>query len=147
MLFFIVGLIGISLLVFFFAKPNIVERKTRLMNLYSSVLSDMNIDYRDTKIWVQNIRDIGASIIHLSEEIQETSNGISREHLEDQRWLVDLIQEFTRELDLWMRRHASEMEIVAENMTDTIGESPTLDLMTARLKTQISALERVRTRS
>ena len=107
----------------------------------------MNIDYRDTKIWVQNIRDISASIVHLSEEIQETSRGISWESTDDQRWLVDLIGEFSRELDLWMHRHASEMEIVTENLTDTLSESPTLDLMTARLQTQIDALDVARIRS
>jgi uncharacterized protein YoxC len=61
------------------------------MNLYSSVLSDMNIDYRDTKIGVQNIRDIGTSIVHLSNEIQQTSKGISGESTENQKWLIDLM--------------------------------------------------------
>ena len=147
MIYFFIIFVCVLMLVFLFAKPSIWERRTRLMNLYSSVLSDMNIDYRDTKIWVQNIRDISASIVHLSEEIQETSRGISGESTNDQRWLVDLIGEFSRELDLWMHRHASEMEIVTESLTDTLSESPTLDLMTVRLQTQIDALDRARIRS
>jgi hypothetical protein len=104
----------------------------------------MNIDYRDTKIEVQNIRDISASIIYLSKEIQEASKDIIKESMDNQRWLVDLMREFTRELDLWMRRHASELQIVTEKLADTLPESPTLDLMTARLQTQISALDRAR---
>jgi hypothetical protein len=147
MVYFFIVFVSVIVLVFVFAKPNISERKTRLMNLYSSVLSDMNMDYRDSTIGVQNIWDIGASIVHLSNEITKTSKGISGESGENQKWLVDLIGEFTRELDLWMHRHASELEIVTTNLADTLPESPTLDLMTAKLQTQISALNRARVHS
>lgn len=116
------------------------------MNMYSSVLSDMNVDYRDAKIGVQNIRDISTSIVHLSEEITKMSKGISEESEENQKWFVDLIREFSRELDLWMGRHASELEIVTDTLSDTVTESPALDLMTTRLQTQIDVLDRARIR-
>ena len=37
-------------LVIKYTKPGFEMRKSNLMNLYSSVLSDMNMDFRDTEI-------------------------------------------------------------------------------------------------
>ena len=147
MLYLILWIILIGVVIFLLSKPAIEKQKSRLMNLYSSVLSDMNLDYRDSTIWAVNIVEISKSIINFSKEIDIINDTIKNEKPEDQKWLIDIIEEFTRELHLWIDRHESELEWIQENIATFQTEDSTaksvLKLASKRLESHIELLKKV----
>lgn len=132
---------------FYFAKPSFEVQKSQLMNIYSSVLSDMNVDFRDNWIWVVNIVDISQSIKNFSNEILKMRDRIHDTENIEQEWLVSLIEEFNTHLHLWIKRHASELkiqdDIIWEINTPNISEKSVLELASKRLENQIKILERI----
>ncbi len=133
--------------VIWFSKPSFEVRKSRLMNLYSSVLSDMNMDFRDTNIWAINIGNITESIRHFADEVNKLQTIALKQNPENQKWLTDLIQEFTTNLHLWIERHASELQILDSTIqtmeTTHIWEQSALELASKRLESHIQLLEKI----
>ena len=132
---------------FYFTKPSFEVQKSRLINMYSSVLSDMNIDFRDNWIWVVNIVDISQSIRNFSNEVLRMRDCIRDTENTEQEWLVNLIEEFNTNLHLWIERHASELKIQDDIIwninTPNISENSVLELASKRLENQIKILERI----
>ncbi|MBP9780172.1 hypothetical protein KBD33_06175 [Candidatus Gracilibacteria bacterium] len=147
-LYLILGTIIIAIGVsFYFVKPSFEVQKSQLMNIYSSVLSDMNVDFRDNGIGVVNIVDISQSIKNFSNEILKMRHRIHDTENTEQEWLVNLIEEFNNNLHLWIERHASELkiqdDIIGEINTPNISEKSVLELASKRLENQIKILERI----
>jgi hypothetical protein len=142
---FIILVIGIIGVIIYFAEPSFAVRKTRIMNLYSSLLSDMNLDYRSNDTAATNVVEIGKSILNFSREITDINHPEKLSEAE-QKWLTDIITEFTDALDLWMNRHADELNLVAEKVenqeTDLIEGRSALELAGTRLEVQIGNLRK-----
>lgn len=142
-LFFIlfIGIIGIFIIL---SRPSFEQRKSRLLNMYSSVLSDMNMDYKDTKIGAENIRNIAKSILNFSWEIKIVSTQIAKESEENKKWLFEIISEFSDNLSLWIHRHMDELKITKEQIANTTPrEHPTLELIEKRLDMQVENLQKI----
>lgn len=133
--------------VLWLSKPSFAVRKDRLMNLYSSVLSDMNMDFRDANIWAVNIGNITESIRHFADEVSQLQALVLKQNPENQKWFIDLIQEFTTHLHLWIERHASELQIIDSTIqtikTSDIWEQSALKLASKRLESHIQLLEKI----
>lgn len=150
--FFLIASIGIiTLSLYFLDGVSSSVRKMKILRTYSSLLSDMNIDYRSTGIAPTSILEIRRSLIAFTREIESMNRSIHDHSPHDQKWLLDMIVEFRRELTLWMARHETELGIeidrVAQVESETLSPSSSaaLDLATERLTLQIAGLERVRT--
>ncbi len=93
------------------------------MNLYSSLLSDMNVDYRDTKITPENIGQIRASLMNFTTQIEQTAKYAKFLGESDKKWLTEIVTEFRAALIIWIRRHESELilyEKEVEHVADNI---------------------------
>lgn len=121
------------------------RRRPRIMNLYSSLLSDMNLDYRSNDTAAGNVVEIGKSILNFSREITDINHPEKLTEA-DQKWLTDIITEFTDALDLWMNRHADELKLIVEKVenqeTPLIEGKSALDLAGTRLEVQIGNLRK-----
>lgn len=102
----------------FLSEPSFVQRKPRLMNMYSSLMSDMNIDYGSTEIGIENIRNLSRSILNFSEEISKMAKQVTKENEEEKKWLTEMIIEFSSNLKLWMNRHIDELAITENLMQE-----------------------------
>jgi hypothetical protein len=133
--------------VLWLSKPSFEVRKSRLINLYSSVLSDMNMDFRDNTIWAVNITNITGSIRYFADEVNQLQTLVLKQNQENQKWLIDLMQEFTTNLHLWIERHASELQILDSTIqtieTSDIWEQSALELASKRLESHIQLLEKI----
>lgn len=137
--------ISIFWIVIFLSRPSFTERKARLMNMYSSLLSDMNVDYKNMEIGVENIRSLSRSILNFSSEVQKMSKQVKWEDEIEQKWLTDIINEFSQNLKLWMGRHMSELNVTEINIEKTPEwDAPALALARNRLDIQIQSLQRVK---
>lgn len=104
----------------------------------------MNMDYRDTSIGIENMRNIAKSIVNFSWEIKILSNHKEKESEENKKWLLEIISEFSENLTLWIRRHTDELQITKEQILDEIPwENPTIELIEKRLDIQIKNLQKV----
>lgn len=117
------------------------------MNMYSSVLSDMNIDFQNERVWAKNISEISKSIIIFSNEITAIGKNILNESTENQKWLIEIIQEFNSNLHLWIDRHANELAVL-ESSISWLKSSNTwgryvLELTEKRLENQIKHLQKI----
>jgi hypothetical protein len=92
------------------------REKSRIMNLYSSVLSDMNKDHESLAIDPGNIMKISKSILNFSRELQSFSRNSKKLKPEQIIWLMGIINEFSDTLDLWMHRHTDELNIQKESL-------------------------------
>jgi hypothetical protein len=144
-LIIIITIIGIA--IFIGTRRNFDERKSRIMNLYSSVLSDMNIDFRDGRAHAVNIHDISQSILNLANEIENTAKHINQESPDNQKWLTDIILEFNTQLRLWIDRHTDELETIEDTIRNTGSEKPSeksiLELTHTRLESHRHILEKI----
>lgn len=104
-------LFPISVVLFFQQVQSFPARKEVLLNLYSSLLSDMNVDYRGMDMWVENIRNISRSIENFTDEVESLSKSLSKQSPEDQKWFLSLLEEFHQNLTLWISRHISELSL------------------------------------
>ncbi len=126
----------------FLSEPSFVQRKPRLMNMYSSLMSDMNIDYGSTEIGIENIRNLSRSILNFSEEISKMAKQVTKENEEEKKWLTEMIIEFSSNLKLWMNRHIDELAITENLMQEeSLWESPALVLARKRLELLIDNLK------
>ncbi len=141
---FIILFIGIIFAFMVLSRPSFEQRKSRIMNIYSSVLSDMNMDYWDTSIGIENIRNITKSILNFSWEIKIVLTQVKQASEENKKWLLEIISEFSENLTLWIRRHTDELQITKEQILDEIPwENPTIELIEKRLDIQIKNLQKV----
>ncbi len=141
---FIILFIGIIFAFMVLSRPSFEQRKSRIMNIYSSVLSDMNMDYWDTSIGIENIRNITKSILNFSWEIKIILTQVKKESEENKKWLLEIISEFSENLTLWIRRHTDELQITKEQILDEIPwENSTIELIEKRLNIQIKNLQKV----
>lgn len=128
-------------------KPSFEIQKSRLMNLYSSILSDMNIDFRDQWIWARNLSDISKSIQNFSSEVDILSKHIRKENPENQKWLVEILQEFNTNLHIWIDRHAIELieleTSISEFKKTHNSEKYILELTEKRLENHIKILQKI----
>ena len=114
--------------------------KERIARIYSSVISDMNMDFRDKIIVPQKIIDIEKWISYFSNEIktlyQNYRNILFTENevrvianprmlkpykdflIQEWIWLTECITSFSRDLDTWITRHHSEL-LELKNSVDT----------------------------
>ena len=117
------------------------------MNLYSSVLSDMNIDFRDKKIHATNISEISKSIQNLTHEIEALGKEISKGTPENQQWLLGIIEEFNTHLRMWIDRHTDELEsiesMIKNQETEKPSEKSVLELAYTRLENHRIQIEKI----
>ena len=90
------------------------------MNMYSSVLSDMNLDYQNTTISIENIRNIAKSILNFSCEIKTITTQVEQLSEENKKWLFMMISEFSQNLTLWINRHMDELQMTKAQIFDGI---------------------------
>lgn len=142
-------LLPISVMLFFHQIQNFPERKGVLMNLYSSLLSDMNVDYRGMDMWVENIRNISRSIENFTDEVESLSKSLSKQSSEDQKWFISLLEEFHQNLTLWISRHISELflyekevEKISNQVSDESGKW-VIRLSEKRIQNQIQIFQKI----
>jgi len=144
----ILVVVGVML---FLTRISFEARKERLENLYSSLLSDMNIDLSEHTITPQNIQDITKSMLYFSDEVSLLARLSKNTSLDNQRWLVDIIEAFNTSLKLWMSRHEDELllqqrEIQGQiHTTDTQTGKAALELASKRLDSEKNTLEKLLT--
>lgn len=150
MLFFLlilsIALIPVLVIWFFRTLDTKTLQKEYMMNLYSSLLSDMNVDYRDQKMTPQNIVNIAQSLQNLTDDIETSSRHIQKQSAENQRWLVDLIQELDQNLKLWIDRHTDEIDLYIQDIeknTPRTSEKWVFGLVIARLENQKQILRKI----
>jgi hypothetical protein len=107
------------------------QKKIKMERIYSSVVSDMNIDFRDSFIAPTKIMDIEMWVHNLSNEIidiyksykwvilieksiksftgKKTKSSYQDFLTQEWLWLTEYITSFSRDLDTWMTRHHSEL--------------------------------------
>ncbi len=117
------------------------------MNLYSSVLSDMNQDFRDNDMRARDIHMISKSIAHLTDEIEKYWKIIHTAPIDDKKWLAQMIDEYRIQLRLWIDRHASELDILEKEISslqsNSQSEKSVLELSQQRLENQKILLEKI----
>ena len=63
----------------------------------------------------------------------------------EKQWLISLIQEFTENLDLWIKRHSNELKALNETINEldipNISGKSTLDLASDRLGNYIKIID------
>ncbi len=113
--------------------------------MYSSLLSDMNQDYRDMRISPENLQNLASSIRILSREVHGMAKIVEKSHPAEQKWLLSMIDEFAQNIRLWIDRHATELSIEGWNIANSsIGEVPSVTLAKKRLDMQIEQFERAK---
>ncbi|GAB0174761.1 MAG: hypothetical protein HHAS10_06400 [Candidatus Altimarinota bacterium] len=114
--------------------------KEEFLNYYSSVLSDLNMDYRDMGISPENITHIAGSISNFSERVNSLAPEIKKSSKEIQVWFIDIIDEFYKEVALWTERHADEIVLYEKSLPEG---DPTIQLLKTRLLSQSENLKKV----
>ena len=148
MFILIISIIIISIVIFLIVrKKTFAKRKSHIMNLYSSVLSDMNMDFRDISVSAMAILEISRSIQHLTDEITRTRGDIDSWKQEEKKWMIDIIEEFSTVLKIWIHRHIHELEKVEESLanqkTEKLSEKAILDLAQTRLESHRKILMQI----
>lgn len=148
MLYFILWiLITIIWVSIYLTRPSFEIQKSRLMNFYSSILSDMNVDFRDQWIWAHNLSEIWESIQNFANEVDTISEYIRKGKPENQKWFIEMLQEFNNNLHLWIDRHVDELvelEIsISELETTHNSEKSILELTEKRLNSHIQILQKI----
>ncbi len=114
------------------------------MHLYSSLISDMNLDFKSADIGAINISEISKSILNFSNEIEVMSKMAKDQSKEDQKWLLDIVEEFSSHLQLWIDRHESELTVVENTIegieTQDAWQKWALKLASKRLESHIQVL-------
>ncbi len=104
----------------------------------------MNVDYKDTAISIENIRNIAKSILNFWWEIRIVSAQVKKESEENKKWLFEIVSEFSQNLTLWIHRHMNELDVTKEHIwEDNTWKNPALDLAEKRLDLQIENLRKV----
>lgn len=146
-LILIIILSVVGTMIFVGTRRTFGEQQSNIMNLYSSVLSDMNIDFRDGRVHTTNIHEISKSIQNLAHEIENTAKNIEKESPENQKWLTGIISEFNRELRMWIDRHTDELETIESEIQSTTSEKSSekavLELACARLDMHRKVFEKI----
>ena len=144
--FFVFIIIGIAFILVLSGR-NFQSEESRIMNLYSSVLSDMNIDLHDSEIHASNISDISKSIQNLTHEIEDVARHITKESSENQKWLIGIINEFNTHLRMWIDRHTDELEsiesMIKNQETEKPSEKSVLELAYTRLENHRIQIEKI----
>lgn len=117
------------------------EEKEKFLNYFSSVLSDMNVDYKDTQISAENIANISASIANFTTQVEHLTPLAKKSDKETQSWFVGLIDEFYHSLSLWTERHADEIALYEKDIKNM--KSPPLALLAKRLQIQSENMRKV----
>lgn len=88
---------------FYFLSERKIGTRERIafLNYYSSLISDMNVDYRDKKIAPENIRNISTSISNFTSQVEKLTPLAKNSERETQKWFIWLIDEFQTALSLW----------------------------------------------
>lgn len=146
-LILIIVLSIVGIMIFVGTRRTFDDKKSHIMNLYSSVLSDMNIDFRDWKIHNTNIHEISRSIQNLANEIDDTAKGIIHESVHNQEWLTGIINEFNIQLRIWIDRHTDELETIESEIYSTTSEKNSekavLELAYTRLDIHRKVFEKI----
>lgn len=117
------------------------------MNMYSSVISDMNLDHANNDIWSINIYNISQSIINFTSELEKMIPKIQEQSKDNKQWLTSLIKEFNLHLQIWLDRHADELQIMEDTIkkmkSTDLGHKAVLDLVVIRLENHNRILEKI----
>lgn len=113
----------------------------KLENLYSSLLSDMNIDFRDETIHPENIIHISKSISQFVYTLIYHTKHINTLHKEEKETLIALYQNFHSDLDIWIKRHMSEIEKLSESLEESAQKTQIIEWKSLILlsKTQLDS--------
>jgi hypothetical protein len=103
---------------FYFLSERKIGTRERIafLNYYSSLISDINVDYRDKKISPENIRNISTSISNFTSQVEKLAPLAKNSERETQKWFIWLIDEFQKALSLWTERHADEILLYESNL-------------------------------
>lgn len=75
---------------FYFLSERKIGTRERIafLNYYSSLISDMNVDYRDKKIAPENIRNISTSISNFTSQVEKLTPLAKNSERETQKWFI-----------------------------------------------------------
>ncbi|MBX9809784.1 hypothetical protein K2X92_05330 [Candidatus Gracilibacteria bacterium] len=146
-IFLILFLGAIFIAILYFSRPSFSTRQKRLMNMYSSVISDMNLDHANNDIGSINIYNISQSIINFTSELEKMIPKIQEQSKDNKQWLTSLIKEFNLHLQIWLDRHADELQIMEDTIkkmkSTDLGHKAVLDLVVIRLENHNRILEKI----
>lgn len=132
-------------------KYSIPKQKTRLLEMLSSVNSDIRIDKRDISISAENMMEIQTSILYFTKEVEDFSKNVLKNGTqEDKKFTFEIIAQFHNNLDEWMILHEKELENLKKSLWEVQQnihqeEAQTLEIAKKRLEIQINNYENIRT--
>lgn len=102
-------------------KQEFLHNKTRLLRIYSSVLSDMRVDRGDKKMssinfqniweWISNFSKRLEELQLLFSDLQKVSYLKKSDFLSSEGpWIINFSQEFSNLLNDWLLFHKSELD-------------------------------------
>lgn len=91
-------------------------KSSELENLYSSALSDMNVDFSSDNISPKNLENIWKSVNAFQEKMEKFYEKYSRYSDSEKSNFVKIIENFHNDLELWMKCHQSELEKYIETV-------------------------------
>ncbi len=115
--------------------------KEVLLQYYSSLLSDMNVDYKDKKISPENIEKITESMRNMTKQVEKIAPQIEKSDEATKKWFIGIIDEFHDALSLWTERHADEISAYESALENK--NSPTISLLEKRLQIQAENIRKV----
>lgn len=128
---------------FYFLSERKIGTRERIafLNYYSSLISDMNVDYRDAKISPENIRNISTSISNFTSQVEKLTPLAKNSERETQKWFIWLIDEFQTALSLWTERHADEIQLYESSLENK--NTKAIALLEKRLQIQSENMRKI----
>lgn len=106
----------LAAIVYFFKHNAPLVQSSELENLYSSALSDMNVDFSSDNISPKNIENIGKSVNAFQKKMEKFYEKYSYYTEPEKSNFLKIIEDFHKDLELWMKRHQTELEKYIETI-------------------------------
>lgn len=117
-------------------------QKNRLESLYSSLLSDMNVDFQDNAMAPQNLANIAISLENFIAEIESIVPHFHTLSDENQKYVFDTLRSFQNDLSLWLSRHQSEITLLEKSIAHYSDDGEhSLFALEKRLETHANAIQ------
>lgn len=101
----------------------------------------MNVDYRESTMRAENIRNIATSISNFTSQVERLTPLAKNSDQETQKWFIGLIDEFQAALSLWTERHADEIALYESNLEKK--NTKAIALLEKRLQIQSETMRKI----
>jgi len=129
-----------------YQKKDFQQKKIEIINMYSSLLSDINTDYSQNVLNAENIMNISTSITNFTSKLEQINKNSEMGVYENKKWVMDLMYEFRENLQLWINHHTAELSHQGETITkmeSTINSFGPIKLAKQRIDSQIRLYSKI----